>query len=203
MRGLRKPTVAAWAANQLARRHEKEMQALLRAGDELRGAHERLLSGKGGDAVGAAAAGEREAVARLLERARELDLSDPVRERLAETLHAAAGSEELREELRRGVVTREHQAASFGAGFSPAGGAPARAKDNRAARERERKREQERERKERLKAARAELRRLRSEHGKARRALDSARREEERARERVAAAEAEADRLAHGGPDTP
>lgn len=220
---LAKPTRAAWVANQLSRRHGKEMDALLRAGDELRAAHERLVGGDRDADVAGAAAREREAVGRLVERARSLDLSDAVLERVAETLHAAAGSEDVRDRLRRGALVREEQAAMFGGlavGAAPAGEtAPTRgtasargatrrrrkaqekrdtgagrAERERAERaERERAERAERERRERLKAAQAELRRLRSEHGRAQKAAESAGRRVEQARQRLAEREDEAD----------
>ena len=45
IKGLRKPTVAAWALNQLARRRPKDLARLLKAGEELRAAQEELLAG--------------------------------------------------------------------------------------------------------------------------------------------------------------
>src|SRR5688500_1165037 len=59
---LRKPSVAAWAVNQLARTQRRAMRELLAAGDELRDAQEALLAGKG-DARALRAAGERERAA--------------------------------------------------------------------------------------------------------------------------------------------
>ena len=211
---LRKPTVAAWAVNQLARRHGDEMGALLEAGEELREAHEQLLAGKRGDAVGQAAAAERAAVGKLVQRARRLDLSPATLERVAETLHAVAGSEELREELRRGAVTREHQAASFGGlDLGTAGAAAARpasprpkAKPRSKARPKAEPKPKPRpkpkakatpkprdDRPRLLKAARAELRRRQKAHGSAGRALEAAERRLAQARDQVAEREARAD----------
>ena len=45
--GLRKPSVAAWAVNQLVRTQRAAMQELLDAGDELRDAQSALLAGDG------------------------------------------------------------------------------------------------------------------------------------------------------------
>ena len=44
VKALRKPTLAAWALNQLARRQPKEVERLLAAGEELRSAQEELLA---------------------------------------------------------------------------------------------------------------------------------------------------------------
>src|SRR5687768_27610 len=48
VKGLRKPTVGAWALNQAVRRRRTETKELLETGERLRAAHEQLLSG--GDA---------------------------------------------------------------------------------------------------------------------------------------------------------
>ena len=45
VKALRKPTVAAWALNQLTRRRKKDLAALLSAGENLRAAQEELLAG--------------------------------------------------------------------------------------------------------------------------------------------------------------
>ena len=62
---LRKPSVAAWAVNQLVRTQSREVKALFKAGDQLQRAQADLLAGKG-DAgkLRAAAEREREAVDR-------------------------------------------------------------------------------------------------------------------------------------------
>ena len=46
VKGLRRPTVAAWALNQLARRHGDEVQALVAEGQELAEAQGRALAGE-------------------------------------------------------------------------------------------------------------------------------------------------------------
>ena len=62
---LRKPSVALWAVNQLARRNEEGLKALLDAGRALRRAQEQALRGKSSDALRAATAAERTAVREL------------------------------------------------------------------------------------------------------------------------------------------
>src|SRR3954451_1812554 len=44
VKALRRPTVAAWALNQLTRRRRKDLDALLSAGEDLRAAQEELLA---------------------------------------------------------------------------------------------------------------------------------------------------------------
>src|SRR4051794_37239529 len=59
VKGLRKPSAAAWIVNQLARTRARARRDLLRAGQELRDAHERVVAG-GGDAGELRAAAEAE-----------------------------------------------------------------------------------------------------------------------------------------------
>src|SRR5437868_3363536 len=93
--GLRRPTAAAWAVNQLARRHADELARLLAVGDELRRAHERLLAGGRDDAVVTAGRRRREAVAGLVDRAASIlagsgRAADAHRDAIASTLDAAS-----------------------------------------------------------------------------------------------------------------
>lgn len=212
---LRKPSVAAWTVNQLARRHGDEVDALLAAGDDLRAAHEQLLAGKGGDAVGRAAAAERAAVGKLVERARRLDVSPATLERVAQTLHAVAGSDELRDELRRGAVTQERQAAMFGglaagtpggraAGTTTKPKAKAKAKPEPKAKPQRKAKPDPKPRDDRprlLKAARAELPRLHKAHGSAGRAREAAEQRLARARDQLAEREADAQTARAGEAD--
>ena len=72
---LRKPSVAAWAVNQLVRTQRAAVQELFDAGDALRDAQADLLAGSGdGRALRAAGERERAAVEELVEaRARTAD----------------------------------------------------------------------------------------------------------------------------------
>src|SRR5437763_7463382 len=64
---LRKPSVAAWAANQAIRSQPKAARELWAAGDALLAAHEAILAGKGsGDALREASARHRAALRELL-----------------------------------------------------------------------------------------------------------------------------------------
>jgi len=131
VKGLRKPTVAAWALNQLARQHAEEVERLLATGAELRAAQEDLLGGGDRKAFQSAAVTERDEVARLAGEAAELvseagERAGPaLREKIAETLHAAALDEETAEELRAGRLVREREAIG-GFGGVMATPAPAR-----------------------------------------------------------------------------
>ena len=136
VKALRKPTVAAWALNQLARQHAQEVERLLAAGGKLSAAQEDLLGGGDRKAFQSAAVTERDEVARLAGEAAELvseagERTGPaLREKIAETLHAAALDEETAEELRAGRLVREREAiGGFGgvmAAPAPARGRPAK-----------------------------------------------------------------------------
>jgi hypothetical protein len=134
---LRKPSVAAWAVNQLVRTQHDAVAELYAAGDALRDAQADLLAGRGdGRALRAAGEAERAAVQRLVETARGLltsdghELSETVVERVADTLHAAALDERAREQVREGRLERELRHVGLGLGEAPApaaGSAPKRA----------------------------------------------------------------------------
>jgi len=126
----RKPSVAAWAVNQLVRTQPPAVKDLLGAGDELRDAQSDLLAGRGdGRALRAAGDRERAAVEDLVERARGLlssagnELSAGVIDRVSDTLHAAALDEDAREQVRDGRLERELRHVGLGFGLG-AGGAP-------------------------------------------------------------------------------
>jgi hypothetical protein len=213
IKALRKPTVAAWALNQLTRRRSKDLDRLLKAGEQLRAAQEDLLGGGDRSAFQKAAAKERELVAELSADAAALaseagQSGSGLQEKVAETLHAAALDEETAEELRSGRMVREREvrrgrgraaarraeasaddAAAEGAlgEATPAGGASAvTARARRAPRSRkEGASRADAERRQRLAAARTDERH-------ARRELEAAARALEHARERADAAEAHA-----------
>src|SRR5213596_818834 len=72
VRALRKPSVAVWAVNQLARRHPDDVQTHVAAGERLREAQGAALRGGDSDAVRAATAAERESVRKLTRMAEQL-----------------------------------------------------------------------------------------------------------------------------------
>ncbi len=128
---LRKPSVAAWAVNQLVRTQGDAVRELFDAGDGLRDAQGDLLAGRGdGRTLRAANERERDAVDALVEAARGLlssdghELSPAVVERVSDTLHAAALDAAAREQVRDGRLERELRHAGLGLGESP-GPAPA------------------------------------------------------------------------------
>jgi len=132
VKALRKPTMAAWALNQLARGRPKDLGRLLAAGENLQAAQEELLAGGDRKAFQDAAAKERDEVAKLADEAAKLAVeageraSPALTEKVAATLHAAALDEETAEELRTGRLVREREAIGGFGGVTAAGPAPAR-----------------------------------------------------------------------------
>src|SRR5881296_1489926 len=120
VRALAKPTIAAWAVNQLARRREAGVSELLDAAASLRSAQRRALAGgEGGDAVRRAAAHRAEAVRTLAAAARDLlaaaglKATDTTIERVATTLAAASIDDEGRRMLARGRIASEQGPKGF------------------------------------------------------------------------------------------
>jgi hypothetical protein len=118
---LRKPSVAAWAVNQLVRTQPKATAGLFKAGDALRKAQDKVLAGRGGARdLRAGVEREREAVSGLLEQARGLlsteghELSQTVLDRVSDTLHAAALDDDARAQVRDGTLVRELRHAGLG-----------------------------------------------------------------------------------------
>ncbi len=119
--GRRKPSVAAWAVNQLVRTQGPMISSLFDAGDALQRTQSELLAGRG-DARGLREAAEREraAVEELAEAARGLlssrgyELTQATLDRVSATLHTAALDEEAREQVRDGCLERELRRVGFG-----------------------------------------------------------------------------------------
>jgi hypothetical protein len=163
--GLRKPSRAAWAVNQLARVEKTVLKRVLKAGDRLRKAQEDALKGGSGAALRKAGADEREAVGAAVERASELlgeQASAATLERVRSSLQAAARDEAVRDEIEAGRLTADHEPVGLGAfGAAAAAAPPARKRDKGPdAATRRRRRDAEvaaREANRRLEAARREL----------------------------------------------
>jgi hypothetical protein len=175
VKAVRKPSVVAWALNQLARQRPEEVEALLEAGGRVRRAQTATLEGGDPDELREATRAEATEVQALAAKARSI-LAETGRggspaheERLATTLRAAAVDPQAGDLLRRGTLTTELSPAGFGFGVregaddalpslsltssrsarrserKQTGEAEATRKEQEPA-ERERRREQERER---------------------------------------------------------
>ena len=173
---LKKPSVAAWAVNQLVRTQRRAVAELLEAGEGLRSAQDDVLAGRG-DARSLRAAVERErlAVQKLADAAGGLlsskgqELSETIVERVSDTLHAAALDDDAREQVSAGRLERELRHVGLGgAAFASGSAAPvrpaaekpaARSKDSATDRAADRAARADREREERERAeARTEAR---------------------------------------------
>jgi len=120
VKALRRPTLSAWAVNQLARGRGPELERLLAAGERLRAAHQAALAGEGAAELRAAARAEREAVSGLVEAALQVlqeaghPVTDTTRDRVAATLHAAAADPAAAELVRHGRLTSDLDPSGFG-----------------------------------------------------------------------------------------
>jgi len=176
----RKPTVAAWAANQLARNERMNVRALLTAGEQLREGQAALMRGGKPDELRRAEESERRALSALMDAGRHLVDGEATLRKLEATLRAAAVEPEARDLLERGRVTKDLVPSGFGlAGMPPPTGkrrAPSKKKENGAATERDRRR---------LAEAREKLQEARKRAREAEREADRARKELARAEEQV------------------
>jgi hypothetical protein len=158
---LRKPTVFAWALNQLARRERREVDLLLDAGHRLREAQAGVLRGADRAEFEQARQTERDALRRLEGAAARLlaqergGSSPTLLAQIAATLRNAAVSEEGRELLARGRFVAPLESQGFGAlaGLAPASSPFARNTQKSTAEER-------RKAKAALREARARVREL-------------------------------------------
>jgi hypothetical protein len=202
VRTLAKPSVAAWAVNQLARREPEAVRSLLNLASRLRSAQERSLKGeRAADELRAAQAEERDVIRTLTQRAgdilREADrpASGTTLERVSSLLRAAAVADPGRTSLREGRLSGDVEVSGFdafaGLEVSTKGRRAAPAGDDLAERRRQKREAAQRrkklERQVRELSARAEV--AEQEAERARRAAEKAEAAaEERRREADSAA---------------
>ena len=122
VRALAKPSIAAWAVNQLARKEPEAVRSLLNLASRLRNAQERSLKGeRAADELRAAQAEERDVIRTLTQRAgdilREADrpASGTTLERVSSLLRAAAVAEPGRKSLREGRLSGDVEVSGFDA----------------------------------------------------------------------------------------
>jgi hypothetical protein len=185
VKGLKKPSRAAWLVNQLAVRKSDEIAELLATGRELRAAQEEMLAGSTDRAkLREAAHREQQVVDSLVRTAeaigREHGVGAQILTRVGETLQAASSDPEVAEAIEAGRLTREQRAASIGL-VGPATPAKPRGKSAREqekeAKERRSRQQQAKRRKEserKLAAAERTLERERTNLEKAREAVEEA-----------------------------
>lgn len=188
---LRKPSVAAWAVNQLVRTQGRDLEALFAAGDALRRAQSDLLDGHAQPgALREALEAERVAVEKLTAKAQGLpgpeghQLSPARLEHVTETLHAAALDEPARAEVRGGCLDRELRHVGLGALAGSLAAAPTRRKRSASAGSGSPESDGDQQAKERT----AQLKEARKRRAEARRRMDRAVRELRTAEDRDARA---------------
>lgn len=115
VKSSRKPTLPAWVVNQLARKSADGMRELVQAGERVASAQ---TAGEPGASVAAAAATHRELIRRFVAGIDEIGgqaLSDDVRQRVSSTLRNASLDPSAHDDLLRGRLAAEHEAAGFDA----------------------------------------------------------------------------------------
>ena len=196
VKGLTKPSRAAWLVNQLSVRKTDEIAELLEAGRELRAAQEEMLAGSADrDQLREAARREQRTVDSLLRTAealgREHGVGQQVLTKVGETLQAASSDPEVAEAIEAGRLTREQRAAGVGL-VGPATPAKPKAKTARAKEKEEKERRDRQQRAKRRKEGERKLgtaeKRLEREQAK----LERAREAVEEAEQRVHKAELDA-----------
>ncbi len=116
VKALRKPTVPAWALNQVARRHKKEVARLIEAGRRVSSAQEKLLGGGDRKALDKASTDQRELSRKLVRAA--VTIGDEAgtatgaafEDKVGATLRAAAADDEVAAQLAAGRLEREQEA---------------------------------------------------------------------------------------------
>ena len=120
IKALKKPSVAAWAVNQVRRDRPDDVRRLLDVTEELHRVHSKLSSAGARERLEEAAEMQRELIRSLVRCASELldaaghGATDATLGKVADTLRAAAVDEELREEVANGRVVKERRVASLG-----------------------------------------------------------------------------------------
>jgi hypothetical protein len=203
VKALRKPTVPAWALNQLARRRPDDIRQLLATGARMREGQAALLAGGDRSSLQRASAEERRLVAELTRAATEIlgeeagkaggKAAETAGERIRSTLHAAALDGQTAAELEAGRLVREQEAVGlFGA--APAAAKPTTSSPTTVSpttvspttvRQRRPDRTGRREDTERRRALEQELRAAREEEQRARREHAGALKATERADKRA------------------
>jgi hypothetical protein len=133
VKALRKPVVAAWGVNALAREDADGVRALIELGDTLRSAHRRAVSGRDVEPFRAATEERRQLVNELTRKAgaileRAGGATSATTDAIAGTLEAATVDEETGELVRAGRLTKPvRPPATFaGAGLRVLEGGPSR-----------------------------------------------------------------------------
>jgi hypothetical protein len=120
VKALRKPSVPAWAINQVRRDRPDDVRALLDVTEELHRVYAGIASAGARERLGEAADMQRDLIASLTRCAGQLldagghRATETTLAKVADTLRAAALDEELREQIAAGRVVKERRAAGLG-----------------------------------------------------------------------------------------
>jgi hypothetical protein len=114
---LKKPSVSAWAVNQLARTGSLDLQRLIKAGEALEQAQTRALSGEDSSGFQDARRDEAAAISLLRTAAKQVlpSSSAAILDRIVSTLRAGAATPVGRAMLKQGRLTEDLEAAGFAA----------------------------------------------------------------------------------------
>ena len=133
---LPKPSLPAWAVNQVVRTQQVDVRTLWAAGDAVVAAQERMLAGKADrDELRAAVEAERSALSPLAQAARGLMtapgrfLAEGAAQEVVETLHAAALDPAARPDVEAGRLARPLRMAGMGAVAGGGARSPRRTED--------------------------------------------------------------------------
>ncbi len=196
VKGLRKPPVAAWVVNRLARERELDVQRLLNAGEALTKAQAGAASGDSPEAFAAARRDEQRALERLAEAARETidreGIGAAALERVLQTLRAASLTSDGRELLKRGRLSEELEPPGFEA-MSGLAGATTKPQRQAKGKKQDERRATLDDARQRVKDARSEERDLLKKAREAEREAKRARKTADERREAAARALAEAE----------
>lgn len=125
VKGMRRPTLAAWAVNQVVRQRPDEYAQLVEAGRVLQQAMRKAMSGVSDSGIRAATATRRDMVEALTERAADILADSGARpdshlDDVAATFEAASADPEAAEQVGEGCLSAPVAAtADFGAGLAP------------------------------------------------------------------------------------
>ena len=120
VKALRKPSVPAWAVNQVRRDRPDDVRRLLEVTEELHRVYAGIASAGARERLGEAADMQRDLIRSLTRCAKELleaggaSASEATLNKVADTFRAAALDEDLREEIADGRVVKERRAAGLG-----------------------------------------------------------------------------------------
>lgn len=132
VKGLAKPSITAWALNQVARSQPALVDRLLEVAEDLRKAQQALLAGRGQAGFREASQAERAAVAALVKAAAAVldagghPAAKPVLDRLEATTRAAVADPQAADRLQVGRLTGDLNPAGFGGLETGAFGLPAK-----------------------------------------------------------------------------